>query len=495
MDLTKNYLKHVPEEKQDLGAIATLASYDLLMKVNPTVGQAILDELCAQRTSLKLIASENYASLPVQLAMGNLLTDKYSEGYIKHRFYAGCENVDTIEERGVESLKKLFGCDHAYVQPHSGADANLVAFWSIIVQRVQNKELEKLSKKRLTDLTEEEYERVRQLLVNQTLMGMSLNAGGHLTHGYRMNISSKMMRAVTYDVDPKTHLLDYAAILEQARREKPLILTVGYSAYPRLIDFAKMREIADEVGATLLVDMAHFSGLVAGGVFTGVNNPVPYAHILTSTTHKTMRGPRGGMILCKEEFKETIDKGCPLVLGGPLPHVMAAKAIAFEEAMQPSFKTYAAQIVKNSQAFADELVKEGATLITGGTDNHLLIIDTESSYGLTGLHAEQVLLKAGITINRNSIPFDKNRPWISSGIRLGTPALTTRGLKEGEFREIARLISKLLKGTKREGSSVSKFETDEKVLESVRQGVQELLSKFPLYGELIVDVTRPAGVS
>ena len=267
--------------------------------------------------------------------MGNLLTDKYSEGFPYHRFYAGCDNVDFIEAAAVEELKKIFNCDHAYVQPHSGADANMVAFWSILVYRIQNKEIERLGKKTLDELTPEEYEKMRHLLMNQKVMGMSLNSGGHLTHGYRHNISSKMMHAVPYDVDPQTGYLDYKALETQVKKEKPAILIAGYSAYPRLIDFAKMREIADTVGATFMVDMAHFAGLVAGKVMQGNYDPVPFAHIVTSTTHKTLRGPRGGLVLCKNEYKEVIDKGCPLVLGGPLPHVMAAKASRSKKPIPP----------------------------------------------------------------------------------------------------------------------------------------------------------------
>ena len=493
MSLLKNYLEKRSEQERSTAAIAYLASLDHIGSVAPDVRDAVLAEIGAQRSQLKLIASENYSSYAVQLAMGNLLTDKYSEGYPHHRFYAACENVDTVEDKAVNELKSIFGCDHAYVQPHSGADANLVAFWSILVQRVQNREIERLQKKNLDALTPEEYEKVRQLLVNQKVMGMSLNAGGHLTHGYRHNVSSKMMQAVTYDVDPKTHLISYDDIAAQAKREKPLILIVGYSAYPRLINFAKMREIADSVGATLMVDMAHFAGLVAGKVMTGEYNPVPYAQIITSTTHKTMRGPRGGMILCTDEFKETIDKGCPLILGGPLPHVMAAKAIAFQEANTSDFKTYASQIVKNAKALAEGFLKEGASLTTGGTDNHLLIVDVKKSFGLTGRHAENALLDAKMTINRNTVPYDENGPWYTSGIRLGTPALTTLGMKEDEMRHIAALICQLLKATKPAtnpktgGPSKAKVVIEEAVLTGVQSQVKELLNKHPLYPELVID--------
>ncbi|MEX0961794.1 MAG: glycine hydroxymethyltransferase [Simkaniaceae bacterium] len=501
MNLLKHYLSRTNEDNQDLSAISFLAGIDHISRHSSTVAEAILDELRSQRSNLKLIASENYCSLAVQLAMGNLLTDKYSEGFIKHRFYAGCENVDRVEEKAVNHLKEIFGCDYAYVQPHSGADANLVAFWAIIVQKIQSKEVEKLSKKNVNELSKEEYEAIRQLMVNQTLMGMGLNAGGHLTHGFRHNVSSKMMRAVAYDVDSKSHLLDYNEIEKMAIKERPLILTVGYSAYSRLIDFSIMRMIADKVGAVLLVDMAHFAGLVAGGVFTGVYNPVPYADILTSTTHKTMRGPRGGMILAKKEFQDVLDKGCPLILGGPLPHVMASKAIAFEEALRPKFKLYAHQIVKNSKALAEELVRMGAKVITGGTDNHLMIIDVEKSYGLTGRQAELALLDAHLTVNRNTIPFDQNGAWYCSGIRIGTPALTTLGMKEDEMKEVAKLIHRLLTHTVRSKNSntgkesLARFKTEEKILQEVRERALNLLEKHPLYPQLLLDEPASSHVS
>jgi glycine hydroxymethyltransferase len=347
MSYLENYFLKVPEQKRSRAAIAYMASLDAIQVEHPLITNKIVQELKDQRSHLKLIASENFSSLPVQLAMGNLLTDKYSEGVPFHRFYAGCDNVDVIEEAAVEEAKKIFGSDHAYVQPHSGADANLVAFWSILVYRVQNKELEALGKKSIDELTPEEYEKIRIHLCSQKVMGMSLNSGGHLTHGFRHNVSAKMMHSVPYEVDAKTGLLDYAALAEKVKKEKPAILIAGYSAYPRLINFAKMREIADSVGATLVIDMAHFAGLVAGKVMTGEYNPIPYGHLVTSTTHKTLRGPRGGLVLCQKEFKEVVDKGCPLVLGGPLPHVMAAKAIAFKEANTVAFQIYASQIVKN----------------------------------------------------------------------------------------------------------------------------------------------------
>jgi glycine hydroxymethyltransferase len=486
------YFKTVPESERTSAAIAYAASLDTVAESDPAVAKSIVQELKDQRSHLKLIASENFSSLPVQLAMGNLLTDKYSEGYVFHRFYAGCDNVDAIEGRAIELAKKIFGADHAYVQPHSGADANLVAFWSILVQRVQSKEIERLGRKNLDELTPEEYEAIRRLLVNQKVMGMALGSGGHLTHGYKHNISSKMMRSVSYEVGPATGLIDYQALEEQVKKEKPLILIAGYSAYPRLIDFAKMREIADTVGAVLLVDMAHFAGLVAGKVMKGNFNPVSFAHIVTSTTHKTLRGPRGGLILCTSEFKEAIDKGCPLVLGGPLPHVMAAKVIAFKEASEPAFQTYAQNIVKNAQSLAEGLMEEGVKVLTGGTDNHLLLMDVASSFKINGRQAELLLREARLTVNRNAIPRDVNGPWYTSGVRMGTPAVTTLGMGEKEMREIASIAVQLLKGAesildeKTGEASRARAKTSAAALRGAQRRVEELLKDFPLYPELVV---------
>jgi glycine hydroxymethyltransferase len=470
--------------------VAYLASLDEIDKVNPQITAAIVQELKDQRTHLKLIASENFSSLPVQLAMGNLLTDKYAEGYPHHRFYAGCDNVDTVESAAVEEVKKLFGAEAAYVQPHSGADANLVAFWSILVHKIQNAEVEKLGRKGVDELTPEEYERIRQLMLKQKVMGLSLNSGGHLTHGFRHNVSSKMMQAVLYDVDPKTELLDYKALAEMADREKPTILLAGYSAHPRKLNFAKMREIADQAGAILMVDMAHFAGLVAGKVFQGDFDPIPFAHIVTSTTHKTLRGPRGGFVLCKQEFAEVINKGCPLILGGPLPHVMAAKAIAFKEANTKEFQSYAAKIVENAKALADAIVRKGARVVTGGTENHLLIIDL-SHFGITGRQAETALRDAHLTVNRNAIPYDKNGAWYTSGVRIGTPAVTTLGMGVKEMEEIGSIIYDILSNTKpalAKTGQPSKAQgiTDPAVVEKSRERVLGLLKRFPLYPELQV---------
>jgi glycine hydroxymethyltransferase len=470
-------------------AIAYLAALDHIDETAPLVSKAINDELKAQRSHLKLIASENFSSLAVQLAMGNLLTDKYAEGYVRHRFYAGCENVDIVEEAAQNELKKIFTAECAFVQPHSGADANLVAFWAILVHRVQNPEIARLGKKTLDELTAEEYEAVRQLMVGQKIMGLSLNSGGHLTHGYRHNVSSKMMQAVLYDVDPQTELLDYDQLAKQVLKEKPAILLAGYSAYSRKLNFAKMREIADSVGATLLVDMAHFAGLVAGKVFTGEFDPIPYAHVVTSTTHKTLRGPRGGFILCKKEFEEVFNKSCPLVLGGPLPHVIAAKVIAFKEANTPEFQQYAAKIVENAKALAEALMKKGIRIVTGGTENHLVLIDL-NKFNLTGRHAETALRNGNLTVSRNAIPFDKNGPWYTSGIRLGTAAITTLGMGPAEMEEIASIIFDILSATKPDlgpdGKTLSKAQatTDGAVLEKARTRVLKLLTKFPLYPEI-----------
>jgi glycine hydroxymethyltransferase len=489
--LLESYLSQVASKNKRYDVIAYLAALDHLRVYAPTIAKNILKELRTQRSTLKLIASENYCSLTVQLAMGNLLTDKYCEGFPFHRFYAGCENVDAIESEAAELAKNLFNAEHAYVQPHSGADANLVALWAILTQRIQNPALEKLSKKSLDDLTSEEFERLRQLLCNQTLMGLALSSGGHLTHGFRQNVSAKMLRAVTYDVDSRTHLLDYGQIAEVARREKPLILLAGYSAYPRRINFAKMREIADEVGAVLMVDMAHFAGLVAGKVFQNEEDPIPYAHVVTSTTHKTLRGPRGGFVLCTAQFIDSVNKGCPLVLGGPLPHVIAAKAVAFRENLDPKFQHYATKVIENARALAEGFRRRGINVVTDGTDNHLVLIDV-SSLGITGRIAELALTEAGITANRNMVPFDSQGGWYTSGVRFGTPALTTLGMGHVEMDEIADIITSILRNThpkpveKTGQSSKAKGETKKKALDEAKRRVCELLEGYPLYPELTV---------
>jgi glycine hydroxymethyltransferase len=488
----ESYFASTPEGERRSDVIATLAGLDSVEEACPEIARSIVQELKDQRKCLKLIASENYCSLPVQHAMGNWMTDKYSEGIAGRRFYAGCHNVDDVETLAANELKKIFGCDHAYVQPHSGIDANLVAFLAVLVHRVQDEEVLRLGKKNVNQLTDEEHEKIRQLMVNQKIMGMALDSGGHLTHGYRLNISSKLFQAATYDVDPETELLDYSRLRAQVKEEKPTILIAGYSAYPRLLDFEKMREIADEVGATLMVDMAHFAGLVAGKALTGVNDPIPYADIVTSTTHKTMRGPRGGMVLCKEELRESVDKGCPYVLGGPLPHVMAAKAIAFKEANTKDFQTYAAKVITNAQTLADELMAGGCKLFTNGTDNHLIVIDVEKSFGLNGRQAENALRAGGMLVNRNTVPFDKNGPWYTSGVRIGTPAMTTRGMGSAEMRETGREIIRLLKGANPitlKSGKVSKSEVgfDGGILGEAKGNIEAMLTSFPLYPEIDVE--------
>lgn len=483
-----HYLQSTKKEDLSSAAIAYLAGLDEIDSRLPAVSASIEKELADQRSYVKLIASENYCSYAVQLAMGNFLTDKYAEGYAHHRFYAGCENVDDLETLASNELKALFEAEAAYVQPHSGADANLVAFWAILTNKVQNPEIEKLGKKSLDELSSDELERIRKLMVNQKILGLSLRSGGHLTHGYAHNVSGKMMQAIAYDVDPKTELLDYKQISEIAKKEKPAIVLAGYSSYARLIDFAKMKEIADSIGAVLMVDMAHFSGLVAGKVLTGNFNPIPFADIVTSTTHKTLRGPRGGFVLCKKEFEENVNKGCPLVLGGPLPHVIAAKAVAFKEALDPSFSIYAHKVVENSKALANALIKKGLRVVTGGTDNHLLVIDI-SSFGLTGRQGETALREGHLTVNRNAIPFDPNGAWYTSGLRLGTAATTTLGFGTHEMDEIAEIVYDLLANskpslTKNGTSSKAQVIIQENAKNNAKARVKDLLKKFPLYPEL-----------
>ncbi len=492
----KNYLQKICPSQVELWdkkisseAIAFYAALDSVAKVNPLIAEAILQELNNQRTYLKLIASENYSSLAVQLAMGNLMTDKYAEGIAGGRFYAGCDNVDNIENEGIKLVKELFGVEHAYIQPHSGADANLVAFTAIIAARVQSAFLKRLEVKDVRKLNEKDWMDLRKECGNQKMLALGITSGGHLTHGYRMNISALLFEAHHYEVSKESGILNYDQIRQQAQELKPLILLAGYSAYPRKIDFAKMRAIADEVGAVLMVDMAHFAGLVAGKVFTGKYNPVPYADIITSTTHKTLRGPRGGIVLCKEWMKKFVDKGCPAILGGPLVHVMAAKAIAFKEALRPEFQEYSHKIVENAQALAQACIDEGMIVLTGGTDNHLLQINVFKTFGLTGRQAEDALRECGLTMNRNSLPYDENGVWYTSGLRLGTPAVTTLGMGINEMKYIAKLIMKVLNNTKiilddTGKRSLSKYELNTTIQFEVKQEVEKLLSKFKLYSEL-----------
>ena len=453
---------------------------DVIGGVEPRIADATRAELADQRASLKLIASENYASLPVLMTMGTWLSDKYAEGTIGHRFYAGCQNVDTVESVAAEHARELFGAEYAYLQPHSGIDANLVAYWSILAHRVESPALERLGAKNVNELSEADWETLRKSFAEQRVMGMSLDVGGHLTHGFRPNISGKMFHQRSYGTNAETQLIDYDKLLADAREFKPLILVAGYSAYPRRVDFARMREIADEVGATLFVDMAHFAGLVAGKVFTGDEDPVPHAHVVTTTTHKSLRGPRGGMVLATKEYSDAVDKGCPMVLGGPLSHVMAAKAVAFAEARQHSFQAYAQRVADNAQAFADGLLRRGANLVTGGTDNHLVLLDVQS-FGLTGRQAESALLDSGIVTNRNSIPADPNGAWYTSGIRFGTPALTTRGFGPSEFDRVAELVVEVLSNTQADGTSKAKYKLVDSTADWARAAAAELLDANPLY--------------
>ncbi len=406
-----------------------------LREADPAVAAIVDRELRRQRDGLELIASENFASRAVIDAMGTPLTNKYAEGYPGRRYYGGCEVVDEVERLAIERAKRIFGVDHANVQPHSGAQANLAAYLALIAP-------------------------------GDLLMGMSLPHGGHLTHGASVNHSGMIFRATQYGVDPATGLIDYDAVRAQARRERPKLLVAGGSAYARIIDFAAFRSIADEVGAYLLVDMAHFSGLVAGGAYP---SPIPHAHVTTSTTHKTLRGPRGGMILCGEAFAKQVDKSVfPGHQGGPLMHVIAAKAVAFGEVLEPGFKVYARKVVENAKALAAALQEVGFDIVSGGTDSHLLLVDLRPK-GLTGKLAERLLDRAGITVNKNTIPDDPESPFVTSGIRLGTPALTTRGMGTGEMKRIATLIDRVLVGQ------------DDDTIEVVRGKVEAMARAFPLY--------------
>lgn len=398
--------------------------------------EAMEAEKKRQQTKIELIASENFVSEAVMEAMGSVLTNKYAEGYPDKRYYGGCEHVDVVENLARDRAKELFGAEHANVQPHSGAQANMAVYFSI-------------------------------LELGDTVLGMNLSHGGHLTHGSPVNFSGTLYNFVDYGVDQQTEQLNYDVVLEKAKEVKPKLIVAGASAYSRTIDFAKFREIADEVGAYLMVDMAHIAGLVAAGLHP---NPVPYADFVTTTTHKTLRGPRGGMILCKEEFAKKIDKAVfPGMQGGPLMHIIAAKATAFKEALADDFKVYCKQIILNAKALGEALVKEGIRVVSGGTDNHLLLLDV-TPLGITGKVAEHVLDEIGITVNKNTIPFDTASPFVTSGIRIGTPAVTTRGFKEDEMREIAAIISMTLKNHE-----------DEAVLKEAAERVLALTEKSPLY--------------
>ena len=465
------------------GAYKTLL--DVIGKVEPRIVQAIRDELADQRASLKLIASENYADLPVLATMGTWLSDKYAEGTIGHRFYAGCQNVDVVESVAAEHARELFGAEYAYAQPHSGIDANLTAYWAILAHHVETPALTEFGSKNVSQLSEADWETLRARFGSQRLLGMSLDAGGHLTHGFRPNVSGKMFHQRSYGTNPETGLLDYDALAAQAAEFKPLIIVAGYSAYPRRIDFAKMREIADSVGAVLMVDMAHFAGLVAGKVFTGNENPVPFAQVVTTTTHKSLRGPRGGLVLATKDYAGDVDRGCPMVLGGPLSHIMAAKAVALAEARTEAFRDYAHRVVDNARALAEGLLKRGGTLVTGGTDNHIVLLDV-SSFGLTGRQAESALLDSGIVTNRNSVPNDPNGAWYTSGIRLGTPALTSRGFTTSDMDEVAAMITDVLKkttpATTKDGKpGKAKYELAQEIAEESKDRAAKLLDLHPLY--------------
>jgi len=468
--------------------VAFRAALEVVAGAVPEIADAIRRELADQRSHLKLIASENFASPAVLLAMGNWLSDKYAEGSPGHRFYAGCDNVDVIEERAIALATALFGADHAYVQPHSGIDANLVAFWAVLTQQVETPALRRLGVGDVRDLDADDWEELRRTLGTQKMMGMALDAGGHLTHGFRPNVSGKLFQYCSYSVDPETHLLDYDDVRRRARAERPLLLIAGYSSYPRRINFRIFREIADEVGATFMVDMAHFAGLVAGKVFTGDFDPVPHAHLVTTTTHKTLRGPRGGMVLCDRAFAETVDRGCPLVLGGPLPHVIAAKAVALHEASQPAFADYAHRVVENAAVLAGALRARGVDVVTGGTDNHLVLVDVRP-FGLTGRQAEAAVRSAHVTVNRNVVPYDSNGSWYTSGLRLGTPAVTTLGMGTAEMEVIGEVIASVLRATTPGVTAAGKrslatFALEEPVRDRASGTVRELLHRFPLYPEL-----------
>ena len=465
------------------GAYRTLL--DVIGKVEPRICQAIRDELTDQRASLKLIASENYASLPVLATMGTWLSDKYAEGTIGHRFYAGCQNVDVVESVAAEHARELFGAEYAYAQPHSGIDANLTAYWAILAHHIETPALTEFGSRNVSELSEADWETLRARFGSQRLLGMSLDAGGHLTHGFRPNVSGKMFHQRSYGTNPTTGLLDYDALAAQAAEFKPLVIVAGYSAYPRRIDFAKMREIADSVGAVLMVDMAHFAGLVAGKVFTGNENPVPFAQVVTTTTHKSLRGPRGGLVLATKDYAGDVDRGCPMVLGGPLSHIMAAKAVALAEARTEAFRDYAHRVVDNARALAEGLLKRGGTLVTGGTDNHIVLLDV-SSFGLTGRQAESALLDSGIVTNRNSVPNDPNGAWYTSGIRLGTPALTSRGFTTSDMDEVAAMITDVLKKTTptttKDGKpGKAKYELAPEVADGSKDRAAKLLDLHPLY--------------
>lgn len=408
-----------------------------ITKQDKVIAEAIEREFQRQNSNIELIASENFVSEAVMEAQGSVLTNKYAEGYPGRRYYGGCEFVDVTESIAIDRAKALFGAEHVNVQPHSGSQANMAVY-------------------------------LVALEMGDTVLGMNLSHGGHLTHGASVNFSGKFYNFVEYGVDKDTELINYDEVRKLALKHKPKLIVAGASAYSRTIDFKKFKEIADEVNAKLMVDMAHIAGLVAAGLHP---NPVEFADFVTTTTHKTLRGPRGGMILCKEEYKKDIDKTIfPGIQGGPLEHVIAAKAVAFGEALDNNFKTYQEQVIKNAKVLADTLIKEGFRIVSGGTDNHLVAVDVKGSIGLTGKEAEETLDSVGITCNKNTIPFDQEKPFVTSGIRLGTPAATTRGFDEKAFEEVAKIISFALKNSK-----------DEEKLQQAKERVAKLTAEYPLY--------------
>lgn len=411
-------------------------NFDQVRNIDPEVAKACDMELDRQRNKLEMIASENFTSRAVMEAQGSVLTNKYAEGYPGKRYYGGCECVDIVEDLARERAKKIFNCEYANVQPHSGSSANMAAYMAFIKP-------------------------------GDTVMGLDLSHGGHLTHGSPVNISGIYFKFISYGVDKENERIDFANLRKLAKEHKPKMIVTGATAYPRTIDFAKFREICDEVGAYLMVDIAHIAGLVAANLHP---SPIPVAHVTTTTTHKTLRGPRGGAIFSSNEYAKAIDKAVfPGLQGGPLMHVIAAKAVAFKEALAPEFKTYQQQIIKNAKALSEALLKEGFRLVSGGTDNHLMLVDLRTKK-LTGKVAEKVLDEVGITINKNTIPFDPESPFVTSGIRIGTPALTTRGMKEKEMQKIAQLFNLVLSHPE-----------DEKTKDNVKKEIKSLCQSFPLY--------------
>jgi glycine hydroxymethyltransferase len=410
-----------------------------LSQADPEIAQAIANEAQRQHEGLELIASENFVSLAVLQAAGSVFTNKYAEGYPGKRYYGGCEFTDVVENLARDRAKELFGAEHANVQPHSGSQANMAAYMSL-------------------------------LQPGDAILGLNLAHGGHLTHGHPLNFSGKMYKIIPYGVRKDTETIDYDELEQIAERERPKLIVGGGSAYARIIDFARMRQIADKIKAKYMVDMAHFAGLVAGGVHP---SPVPHCHVVTTTTHKTLRGPRAGMVLCRQEFAAAVDKTTfPGIQGGPLVHIIAAKAVCFHEALQPAFKDYARQVVANAKTLAQKMIDEGFRVISGGTDTHLFLMDVFAK-GMLGSEAENALGQAGITVNKNAIPFDTNPPLRPSGIRIGTPALTTRGMKEKEMVQVGAWIAEALNNHK-----------DTQVLARIRRQVHELADSFPLYPEL-----------